>query len=344
MSSFRFIHAADIHLDSPLKGLADFDESAVTRLRTATREALRNLVGHAIEESVDFLIIAGDLYDGDWRDYQTGHFFVSQMGRLNQACIQVYLLYGNHDAASQITRRLELPGNVHVFSSRKAESFHIETLEVALHGQSFNQPAVTENLVPDYPAPMPGAFNIGVLHTALGGMGAHENYAPCSIADLTGKGYDYWALGHVHGTEILHQYPHIVFPGNLQGRHIRETGAKGARLVSVEDGSVSTVTFFPCDVVRWAVVPVQLAGIEDADGVTAAMTAAIAEAVATQADERLLACRIELHGRAAAHGSLVAMEEQWLAEARAAALGLGSEAAWIEKVVIRTEAATCTPG
>ena len=169
MTEFRFLHAADIHLDSPLKGLAQYEGTAAESIRTATREALERLVGLAIEEQVSFMIIAGDLYDGDWRDYRTGLFFVSQMGRLNQARIPVYLLYGNHDARSQITRRLTLPGNAHVFQSRSPQSFEIGKLNVALHGQSFRQRDVPDNLALSYPQPSPGAFNIGVLHTGLGG-------------------------------------------------------------------------------------------------------------------------------------------------------------------------------
>ena len=190
MASFRFLHAADIHLDSPLKGLAGQDGNAAERVRTATREALDQLVSLTIEEQVDFLIIAGDLYDGDWRDYKTGLFFAGQMGRLNASNVPVYLLHGNHDAESQITRRLDLPDNVDVFGTRKPETFALEHL-VALHGQSFRQRDVTENLVPDYPAPVSGAFNIGVLHTGLGGMGGHANHAPCSFDDLANKGYDF---------------------------------------------------------------------------------------------------------------------------------------------------------
>ena len=221
MTSFRFLHTADIHLDSPLRGLAGQEGIAAERVRTATRDALAQLVGLAIEEKVDFLIIAGDLYDGDWRDYKTGLFFTRQMGRLNREGIPVYLLHGNHDAKSQITPRLELPDNVQVFGTRKPETFSLDELKVALHGQSFRQRDVTDNLALNYPDPASGVFNIGVLHTGLGGMGGHENYEPCALDDLINKGYDYWALGHVHQANVLHEKPHIVFPGNLQGMHGR---------------------------------------------------------------------------------------------------------------------------
>jgi DNA repair exonuclease SbcCD nuclease subunit len=220
MTTFRFLHAADIHLDSPLKGLAGQEGNAAERVRTATREAFYQLVSLAIEEKVDFLIIAGDLYDGDWRDYKTGLYFVAQIGRLNKADIPVYLLHGNHDAESQITKRLDLPDNVHVFSTRKPETFEMGDLRLALHGQSFRTRDMKDNLVPDYPAPVSDTFNIGVLHTGLGGMGGHANYAPCSLDDLVNNGYDYWALGHVHQFALLHERPHVVFPGNLQGRHV----------------------------------------------------------------------------------------------------------------------------
>jgi len=336
MTSFRFFHSADIHLDSPLRGLAGQEGNAVARVRTATREALDTLVGLAIEEKVDFVVIAGDLYDGDWRDYKTGLFFAAQMGRLNKEGIPVYLLHGNHDSESQITRRLELPNNVRVFGTRKPETFALDELKVALHGQSFRQRDVTDNLVPEYPAPVSGAFNIGVLHTGLGGMGGHENYAPCAIQDLTNKGYDYWALGHVHQASVLHEKPHVVFPGNLQGRHAREEGTKGASLITVEDGDIVEVTTVPCDVVRWAVLTVLLDSARNVGDVIDQVHDAV-EAAANEADGRLLACRIVLEGRTSVHNQLVASEDRMLAEARAGALGLGDEVAWVEKVVIGTQ-------
>ena len=339
MGSFRFLHAADIHLDSPLKGLAGQEGNAAERVRTATREAFDGLVGLATEEKVDFLIIAGDLYDGNWRDYKTGLFFARQLGRLNKASIPVYLLHGNHDAESQITRQLDLPDNVHVFGTRKPKTFELGDLDVALHGQSFRQRDVTDNLALDYPAPVSGAFNIGVLHTGLGGMSGHANYAPCSLEDLVNKGYQYWALGHVHQAAVLHKWPHVVFPGNLQGRHVRETGAKGACLVTVEDSEIVDLVSLPCDVVRWAVLPVPLIDADSIGDVTDRVRNALESAVATEGDGKLLACRIVLEGRTKVHAQLVASEDQVLADARACALGLGEEVAWVEKVVIATETA-----
>lgn len=337
MMTFRFIHTGDIHLDSPLKGLAGQEGAAAERIRTATRAAFANLVDLGIEEDVDFFVIAGDLYDGDWRDFQTGLFFVGQMGRLAKAGIPVFLLYGNHDAENQISRRLTLPENVNRFSSRKPQTFQLKDLRVALHGHSFRDRAVTDNLVPAYPEPVAGAFNIGVLHTGLGGMGGHENYAPCSIDDLVNKGYDYWALAHVHQGQVLHESPHVVFCGNLQGRHIRETGPKGAKLVTVEDGQVSGIATVETDVVRWTHLRVELEGSRDSADVVARMGAGIERAVANSGSGRLLACRVELAGRTELHDFVVSSREELTAEARAAALALGEEAAWIERLVIGTE-------
>lgn len=335
MGNFRFIHAADIHLDSPLTGLAGVEGPAAERIRTAPRAAFERLVERAIQEDVDFLVIAGDLYDGTWKAYSTGLFFAAQMGRLNQAEIPVFVLHGNHDAESELTSPLVLPGNVRVFKSCKPETFSIDHLDVALHGQSFPEKAVSENLVPNYPAPVAGAFNIGVLHTSLGGMGPHANYAPCNLEELVAKGYDYWALGHVHQRQVLHVRPHVVFPGNLQGRHVRETGPKGAVLVTVEGKELVELAELDLDVVRWAVLPVDVATAETFADVVELILGSLT-AAAGDADGRLLACRAELGGRSALHHQLVVGVEELMAQARSAALGLGEEAAWVERVTVAT--------
>lgn len=259
------------------------------------------------------------------------------MGRLAKADIPAFVLHGNHDAESQITRRLTLPDGVNVFPTRKPETFTIEELGVALHGQSFRQREITDNLVPAYPEPVEGAFNIGVLHTGMGGMGGHANYAPCTVSDLVAKGYDYWALGHVHHGEVLHRNPHVVFPGNLQGRHIRETGPKGAYLVSVEDREIVGFDPLHTDVVRWARLQVSVDGCDRNTEALERVREAIEQAIDAGADGRLLACRIELTGRTKIHDDLLISTEHILAEVRAAALGFGDASAWIERVVIATE-------
>ena len=248
----KFIHASDIHLDSPLRGLERYDGAPVEQIRQTTRMAMRNLVRAAIEEKVDFVMIAGDLYDGDWRDFNTGLFLLQQMSELRSADIRVFIVSGNHDAASQITRSLRMPKNVHLFPTDAPDTVILGELGVAIHGQGFAKEAVTANLAQGYPQAQAGLFNIGLLHTSVTGRDGHEPYAPCSLADLLAKGYDYWALGHVHTREVLHEHdPWIVFPGNIQGRHIRETGAKGCMVVTVEDGEVVEATHRNLDVLRW---------------------------------------------------------------------------------------------
>lgn len=335
MTRFRFMHAADIHLDSPLIGLANIEGRVAQRVRTAPRTAFEKLVDRTIDDEVDFLVIAGDLYDGTWRDYKTGLFFAEQMGRLNQAHIPVYVLHGNHDAESQITKPLVLPENVSTFSPRKPQTFFIQDLKVALHGQSFRDKAVLDNLVPGYPEPIEDAFNIGVLHTALGGMGEHANYAPCNLSELVAKGYNYWALGHVHQHQVMSEQPYVVFPGNLQGRNVRETGPKGACLVTVDDGEVVDLATLELDVVRWSVLNVDITSAGNYMDVVDLIREALIQAV-QESNGRLLAARIILQGRTELNNQLVANCEELTAEARSLALGFGDEVAWVERVRVQT--------
>lgn len=337
MGSFQFIHAADIHLDSPLKGLAGLEGSAVELIRSASREAFDALISRAISEETAFLIIAGDLYDGTWRDYKTGLFFIRQMGRLRDAGIRAFLIYGNHDAESQITRRLSLPDNVTTFSAAKPETHVIEDLGVALHGQSFLERDVTENLARGYPDPVPDLLNVGILHTGLAGEEGHQNYAPCTLGELVNKGYDYWALGHIHKPSVRHERPFVVYSGNLQGRHINEAGPRGAVTVSVEDGAITGLAPFHIDLVRWALIDVPAADCSSLQELVDRIRDSIENSVLEQADGRLLACRIRLTGASALHGQIAGSEEWLLAEARSAAQGLGDDRAWVERLVNSTE-------
>jgi DNA repair protein SbcD/Mre11 len=338
MSSFTFIHAADIHLDSPLRGLDRYEGAPVEEIRNATRRALVRLVDLAIEETVAFVVIAGDIYDGDWKDYNTGLFFLKQMARLREREVRVYLLAGNHDAASVLSRQLSLPDNVYRFSSRRPETFFVEDIEVALHGQSFGTRAVLENLSAAYPLASPDYFNIGVLHTSLTGREGHENYAPCSMSGLVAKGYDYWALGHVHNREVVSEDPWIVFPGNLQGRHIREQGAKGCTLVSVSDGEIVSVEARELDVLRWAQVSVSCSAADGVGDVADQAVEALRQEVEGN-DGRITAARVVLSGACAAHAEISRGREHVTAEIRAAALSHFGDRLWIEKVVLNTKPA-----
>ncbi len=326
----KFLHAADIHLDSPLAGLRDRADLPPDLIRHCTRRAFAAMIDLAIAEDVAFVVIAGDLWDGDWRDYSVGLFFAEQMRRLGRPC---FLLRGNHDARSVITRNLTSPDNVFEFSSRTCTTFERPDLGVALHGHSFPQRAVPEDLSAGYPHPIAGLLNIGVLHTSADDPGDHEVYAPCNVASLTLKGYDYWALGHIHMRRVLSERPWIVFPGNLQGRHPKETGPKGCSLVTVEDNAVVAVEHRSVDVLRWAAVDVDASGT-DVALLTGRIAASVRSALDT-ADGRPLLARVTLTGATDLHGTLLGDTDQLAAECRNAAIETGGML-WVETVRVRT--------
>ena len=333
---FCFIHAADIHLDSALHGLERYDGAPVDEIRSATRRAFDNLIEVAIDEEVDFVLLAGDIYDGDWKDYNTGLYFMERMGRLREVGIRVFMVAGNHDSASQITKHLRLPDNVTMFATSKPERVVLDDLGVAIYGQGFPTRAVTEDLSQAYPQGDPQLFNIGLLHTCLDGKPGHEPYAPCTVDGLRSKGYQYWALGHVHKREEVSRDPWIVFPGNIQGRHIRETGPKGCTLVTVDNGEVSEVVHRDLDVLRWTLCEVDVTGAETVDDIYEQIREVMQQAL-DSAEGRPLAVRLVVHGVCAAHSLLHTDIEHWTQEYRALATGFGGAGLWLEKVLIKTQ-------
>lgn len=334
-SMFKFIHAADIHLDSPLRGLERYEGAPVDSVRQASRRAMENMVDLAIREQVAFVIIAGDLFDGDWKDYNTGLYFVRQMARLAESSITVFLLKGNHDAANKLTKSLPLPDNVKVFAHKSPQTFRIEEFNVSIHGQSFATGDVKDDLSANYPAAEPGRVNIGVLHTCASGRDGHDSYAPCKLEGLLSKGYQYWALGHIHKREILNKEPLIVFPGNIQGRHIREAGRKGCSLVTVDDRGSISEEFVELGVMRWESVPVDLFGVKTEEEAFTQVSAAL-DAALQDADGMPLAVRVHLLGETALDGALRSARKYWTESIRALGLERGSERIWIEKVKVET--------
>jgi predicted phosphodiesterase len=316
--NYTFLHAADLHLGSPLRGLALRDEVLAQKLAGASRDAFVELIDRALEEKIAFAIFAGDIFDGDWRDASIALFFNRQIARLAKAGVPSYLLKGNHDADSVVTKSLSLPDLARQFPTGKVGTFELAEWRVALHGRGFSHRAESENLAQIYPAPKPGWFNIGVLHSSLDGRPGHAAYAPCSLDDLRAKNYDYWALGHVHAHEVVSTDPYVVYPGNLQGRHIRETGAKGAVLVDVADGEVLGLRRLIVDRARFAEIVLDASAHDETPALLRAVEL-LARDEAERAEGRLLALRIRLTGASALHGKFAADPGGWRDEIEAAA-------------------------
>lgn len=328
---FRFIHAADIHLDSPLRGLSRYESAPAESIRDVCRRAFENLVNLAIEEKVSFILLAGDLYDGDWKDYSTGIFLSQQMGRLGKHNILVFTVAGNHDAANRMTKALDSPTNMKTLSTRKVETIKLDDLSVAIHGRSFGTQHVDENLAAGFGTAEKGLFNIGLLHTSLDGREDHAVYAPCSVDDLRSKGYQYWALGHIHKQEFVSEDPWIVFPGCIQGRHIKEAGAKGCVLVTVEDNTVSTAEKYSLDVLRWVECVVDLTDAAEMRDVLERTRKSI-EIERTSADGRPMAMRIRLEGSTSISDKIAAYPERLEQQIKALGAEIAGDELWIERI------------
>ena len=327
----RIIHAADIHLDSPMRGLVRYEGAPAAELRDVTRRALKNLVDLVLEVEAPLLVVAGDLYDGDWPDYGTGLYFQSQMVRLEKAGVRVAMVRGNHDAQNRMTRSLRLPDNVIDLPSAQPKTEVLGDLGIAIHGQSYARQREERNLAAGYPPPVPGLFNLGILHTSLDGRPGHEPYAPCNPDDLVQRGYDYWALGHVHAHEIVRRDPWIVFPGNLQGRHARELGPKGACVIELQGGGVKAVWLEPCDVMRWEQIDLDASGAPGR-GAICDEVGRRAGKLAEASGGRPLALRVSLTGTSAAYDELVADPSALRAELQAEIGSATGGAGWLEKV------------
>jgi hypothetical protein len=330
-----FMHAADLHLDSPLKGLEAYEGAPdIEEIRGATRQALINLVEYTLNEQVPLVLFAGDLYDGDWPDFGTGLFFSQQMQRLSQAGVQVAMVCGNHDAQNKMTKSLVMPDNFKILSARKPETIIYKDIDIAVHGQSYAMAETTQNLAADYPQPQGGMLNIGLLHCLISGTTGHQPYAPCALDELAAKGYDYWALGHVHEYKVLRDSPMIVYPGCCQGRHVKEAGPKGCVHVEYENGLLSC-EFVRLDSVQWRVVSADISGAD-----TMAQAADVfAHALETQladSDGRLCCVRALLKGRTSLHGKLAVDPAELTANMRAIAADVSRQRVWIETVRIGT--------
>ncbi|MCL4460556.1 MAG: DNA repair exonuclease [Nitrospirae bacterium] len=327
----RFFHAADIHLDSPLRNLVLEEPAQVERIRRATRDAFRGLIDRALEEDVSLLLLVGDLFDKDNPNMQMVHFLRHELARLAERGIRVVIVKGNHDADNRIGRFLDLPSNTVVLDDSAPQQMAFPDLGVAVTGQSFRPGPVTENLALSYPPPLPGLFNIAMLHTSLSGSLDHDPYAPCTLIDLLSRNYDYWALGHIHQGEILSRDPAVVYPGNLQGRHAKETGPKGAMLAETDGNRLISLDFVPLDVIRWHGVSVDLTGIGDPGELATALRREF-EDVRRTSEGRPSAVRVTLSGRSSLSPSLLDRPESVRHLVLEVAAEVSLDDLWVEKV------------
>ena len=337
----RFIHAADIHLDSPMSKLNLYEGAPLDEIRGASRRAFSNLIDAAIDHDVDFVVIAGDLYDGNWRDHNTGLFFCHQVQRLRKAEIPLYFIAGNHDAENKMTNALPLPanpdGSAMQLSSQEVESIELHDLGVVLHGRGFRNQAETDNLALGYPTARTEMLNIGMLHTSLQGASGHATYAPCTPQQLTDKGYDYWALGHIHQRADRSIDPScpVVFPGNIQGRHVGECGPKGCMLVELGQRGPAKLEFIPLDVSRWHVCTIDATNLSRPDDMLAAFGDKLSESL-TANPEHTLIVRVVLSGQCSFHAELISRHEHWQSTLRQMTFEYHQGRIWMEQLKITT--------
>ncbi|MCC5789128.1 MAG: DNA repair exonuclease [Opitutales bacterium] len=270
MADFRFIHAADLHLESPYQGLHRLDEELGKALVRRGRKAFEHLIGACLEEKVDFLLLAGDTFDSAAVSLGAQAHFYEGLRKLREGGITVYLICGNHDPFDHWSKGFRLPDNVHRFPAGSVERrvFSRGGKDLAaVYGVSFGQREEYQNFAVDFRKEPGDPFAIGLLHGAVSGNKDHEPYCPFSLEDLRRAGMDYWALGHIHKAEVLQEVePRMVYPGNLQGRHFKETGPKGAELVEVSGQHLTADRFLPLAEVEFRTARLDLNGVEDESG------------------------------------------------------------------------------
>ena len=308
MALLRFVHAADLHLDSPFRGIrAEAPPDVSDTLYRSTFDAYRNIIDLCIRERVDALLVAGDIFDGADRSLRAQLKFVEGLQRLESAGIRSFICHGNHDPLNGWEARLDLPvGCVRFQAEMRGEPVFPEEPDRAMvYGISYPQREVLENLVPRFGGVTPGPFNVGLLHANVNSDPNHDSYAPCTVEDLAGPAVDYWALGHVHTRQVLRpERPVVVYPGNPQGRHPNERGPRGVYLVEVSGSGEIDLQFRPVDVVRWETLEVNISELETEQQLLSAIEQRVSGCRET-AGGRPVVYRLLLSGRGPLHRSLV---------------------------------------
>jgi DNA repair exonuclease SbcCD nuclease subunit len=339
MKPFSFIHTADLHLDSPFTGLRQVDGTVASLIKDATFRAFDKVVDLALRHKVDFLLVAGDVYDGSDRSLRAQLKFADGLKRLAQAGIRSFVCHGNHDPLDGWSATLRWPEGVHIFGP-ELESIPLSLGgedTVVVHGISYPTLKIEENFGKGFQRQGPHPFQIGLFHCSLGSDPAHETYAPRTIDELVSAGFDYWALGHVHTYRVLKDgHPFIAYPGNTQGLHIREVGPRGCLLVQVDGQGTVNARFEPTDAVRWFAKNIQINDLETEGDLIEALERTCDE-IHHDTEGRPAIARITMVGRGVLHPVL--RKPQVLEDMTERLREVGLESApplWIERIQVET--------
>ncbi|WP_257349450.1 metallophosphoesterase family protein [Pseudalkalibacillus decolorationis] len=267
MTTIRFIHTADLHIDTPFIGLSNLPKTILEQVKKSTFTSFGRIVAKAISERVDFIVIAGDLYNGANRGLTAQMFLRNEFQRLADHGIQVYIIHGNHDHLSGEWAQITWPENVHYFNGPTPSMIpYTREGEVLAHlyGYSYPKRAVTENIASHYNRVEGAPYHIALLHGTAGGSTEHANYAPFLVSELNQQPFDYWALGHIHKQKVLHEDPTIIYPGNIQGLNPKETGKKGCFLVELSNYK-TTHTFYETSPIGWEILELDIDDMNEVD-------------------------------------------------------------------------------
>ena len=303
MKSFSFIHTADLHLDSPFSGLRQVDGEIADLLKDATFRAFDNVVELALKNKVDFILVAGDVYDAADRSLRAQLKFADGLKKLAVAGIRSFVCHGNHDPLDGWSASLHWPEEVHIFGPQ-LESVLISIGEeevVVIHGISYPHNQIDDSFGRGFKRQGSQPFQVGLFHCSVGSDPAHEIYAPRTQEELLAANLDYWALGHVHRHRVLKDgHPFITYPGTTQGRHIRETGPRGCLLVQVSGSGEVSARFEPVDAARWFSRELRIDGMETEGELIAALEG-LCDEIRSDAQGRPAIVRVILSGRGSLH-------------------------------------------
>jgi DNA repair exonuclease SbcCD nuclease subunit len=306
MSIVKFVHCSDLHLGSPFKGISGTRSELGKKLINATFDAFERIVEVAVEHSVDFVLIAGDVFDSEDHSLRSRIFLRDQLERLQKYNIRCFIVCGNHDPLKSWSQAVKLPENTTIFDSGEPQTHLVERdgkPVAAVTGVSFPEAAVKKNLAKEFKREHSALPAIALLHSNVGSK-AHEPYAPASLADLEQAGFDYWALGHVHTFAVLKDSsPCVVYPGCSQGTSPRETGEKGCCLVEIQDGAAPSVEFVPVDSIRYAFESLDITGFESYDEIFGGLNA-VAEKLISENGNREIILRLDIIGRSSLNHEL----------------------------------------